>query len=232
MQARDIMTSAVVTVTPENTVKDLALLLVEHRISAAPVVDPDRHVVGIVSEGDLLHRTEIDTEKTRTRKSWWLELLGTDEGAGDYIKSHARTVGEIMSRDPVCVKEDTPIADIAAILESRHIKRVPVLRDGRLVGVVSRSNLVQALASAEGTAYAEDTSTSDADIRAMLMGELAGRGWALSGRNIVVRNGVVHLWGTIWSSDQVDAMRIAAEGIPGVTRIEDHTIPYPIMPGI
>jgi CBS domain-containing protein len=230
MRARDVMTTTVVSVTPETTVHELARLLMQHRISAAPVVDANRRVIGMVSEGDLLHREEIDTEQTQGRQSWWLEMLGTDRGAGDYIKSHARTVGEIMTREPICVNEDASLANIASVLESRHIKRVPVLRDGRLIGIVSRSNLVQALASAP--VDGRTPGANDAEIRAMLMGELAGRGWAFPGRNIVVRDGVVHLWGAVWSSDQLDAMRIASEGIPGVKRVEDHTIPYPIMPGI
>ncbi|MDR5741353.1 CBS domain-containing protein [Caballeronia sp. LZ016] len=233
MQARDVMTSTLVSVTPDTTVHELAKLLVRHRISGAPVVDENQHVVGMVSEGDLLHRSETDTEKRQGRRSWWLDLIGSD-GAADYVKSHARTVGEIMSRDVVCVQEDTSLAEIASVLETRHIKRVPVLRDHRLVGIVSRSNLVQALASvpAPVAESAQGTSASDKEIRAMLMGELAGRGWAFPGRNIVVRNGVVHLWGTVWSTDQLDAMRIASGNIPGVKRVEDHTIPYPIMPGV
>ncbi|SAK91452.1 HPP family protein [Caballeronia hypogeia] len=232
MQARDVMTSTVVSVTPETSVHELARLLVQHRISAAPVVDEDQRVIGMISEGDLLHREEIDTEKDPARRSWWLDMLGTDRGAGDYIRSHARTVGEIMSRAPVCVHEGTSLAEIASILESRHIKRVPVLRDGRLVGIVSRSNLVQALALTDTPALAAVRPEGDAEIRAMLMGELAGRGWAFPGRDIVVRGGVVHLWGTVWSSDQTDAMRVAAEGIPGVKGVEDHTIPYPVIPGL
>jgi CBS domain-containing protein len=231
MQARDVMTSTVVSVTPETTVHELARVLVEHRISAAPVVDPGGHVVGVISEGDLLRREEIGTEKRANRRAWWLDIL-SDSGAADYIKAHARTVGELMSRDPVCVNEDTSLAEIAAVLESHHIKRVPVLRDGRLVGIVSRSNLVQALASSLAIESAPDALASDAEIRAMLMGDLAGRGWALPGRDIVVRDGIVHLWGTVWSSDQLDAMRIASESIPGVKRVVDHTIPYPIMPGL
>ncbi|WP_277183277.1 CBS domain-containing protein [Caballeronia sp. BR00000012568055] len=231
MQARDVMTSSVVCVTPDTTIHALALLLVQHRISAAPVVDENKHVIGMISEGDLLRRDEIGTEKKHVRSSWWLEMLGTDRGAGAYIKSHARTVGELMSREPVCVNEDASLADIATILETHHIKRVPVLRDGRLVGIVSRSNIVQALASAL-IAQPEPSAASDVEIRAMLMGELAGREWAFPGRNIVVQNGIVHLWGTVWSSDQLDAMRVAAEGIPAVKGVEDHTIPYPIMPGI
>ncbi|GGD82125.1 CBS domain-containing protein [Caballeronia grimmiae] len=231
MQARDVMTSTVLSVTPGTTVHELAQLLVKHRISGAPVVDEDRHVIGMVSEGDLLHRSETDTEKRQGRRSWWLDLIGSD-GAADYVKSHARTVGEIMSRDVVCVQEDTSLAEIASVLETRHIKRVPVLREHRLVGIVSRSNLVQALASATVAKGATDTPAADKDIRAMLMGEVAGRGWAFPGRNIVVQDGVVHLWGAVWSTDQVDAMRIAAENIPGVERVEDHTVAYPMMPGV
>ncbi|BCQ28957.1 CBS domain-containing protein (plasmid) [Caballeronia sp. NK8] len=230
MQARDVMTANVVCVAPDTTVHELAMLLTQHRISATPVVDRDKHVIGMISEGDLLHRNEIDTEKAPARRSWWLEMLSSDRGAQDYIRSHAGTVGEIMSREPVCVNEDASLTEIASVLESHHIKRVPVLREGRIVGIVSRSNLVQALASALVEERAP--ATSDAEIRAMLMGELAGRGWAFPGRSIVVRDGVVHLWGTVWSSDQLDAMRIASESIPGVKRVEDHTIPYPIMPGI
>ncbi|MFM0136272.1 CBS domain-containing protein [Caballeronia grimmiae] len=232
MLARDVMTSSVVSVKPDTTVHDLAALLVQHRISAAPVVDEDKRVIGMISEGDLLRRDEIDTEKKPHRRSWWLEMVGTDRGAGAYIRSHARTVGELMTREPVCVDEDATLADIASILESHHIKRVPVLRQGRLIGIVSRSNIVQALASAVAEESLPGSSTSDAEIRTMLMGKLAGRDWAFPGRNIVVRDGVVHLWGAMWSSDQLDAMRIAAQRIPGVRSVEDHTVPYPIMPGI
>lgn len=231
MNARDVMTSSVVSVSPETTVHELARLLVQHRISAAPVVDQDGQVVGMISEGDLLHREEIGTERRSNRRAWWLDIL-SDGGAADYIKAHARTVGEIMSREPICVKEDISLSEIAAVLESHHIKRVPVLRDGKLVGIVSRSNLVQALATSLDIAAAPDALASDAEIRAMLMGDLAGRGWAFPGRDIVVRDGVVHLWGTVWSSDQLDAMRIASESIPGVKQVVDHTIPYPIMPGL
>jgi CBS domain-containing protein len=162
MRARDVMTSAVVSVTPETTVQQLALLLVHHQISAVPVVDEENHVVGMVSEGDLLHRDEIETEKKTDRRSWWLHMLGSDRGAADYIKSHARTVGEVMTRKPVCVTEETSLGEIASILESHRIKRVPVLRDGRLAGIVSRSNLVQALATA---AFSETAKAAPANRR-------------------------------------------------------------------
>jgi len=232
MRASDVMTSNVVSVLPETTIHDLARLLVRHRISAAPVVDEKGRVIGMISEGDLLRRQEIGTEKRADRGSWWLEMLGSDGGATDYIKSHALTVGEIMSREHVCVNEDTTLAEIAAVLESHHIKRVPVLRDGLLVGIVSRSNLVQALASALAVEPAPEAVATDMEIRAMLMSDLVGRGWGFPGRNIVVSGGVVHLWGTVWSSDQLDAMRIASQSIPGVKHVEDHTTPYPTVPGL
>jgi osmotically-inducible protein OsmY len=120
---------------------------------------------------------------------------------------------------------------VAGILETRHIKRVPVTKGGQLVGIVSRANLVQALASIPEEP-AVDVTLSDADIRATLRGELAGHKWAFAGRNIVVSDGVVHLWGISHSMEAVEAVRIAAEGIPGVKRVEDHTEPYPGMPGI
>jgi CBS domain-containing protein len=229
MQAFDVMTSSVISVTPETTVRDAAKLLVQHRISAMPVLDGDGDLVGMVSEGDLLHRAEIETEKSH--RSWWLDLLGSDREAADYVKSHGQTVADVMTRQAVCVADVTPLHEVASILESHHIKRVPVMRDGRLVGIVSRANLVQALAvGAQDPAQYE--SPSDRDIRAMLMAELTGRNWAFPGRNIVVRDGVVHLWGPVWSTDSLNAMCVAAQGIPGVKGVEDHTIPYPIMPGI
>jgi CBS domain-containing protein len=229
MKALDVMTSSVISVTPETTVRDAAKLLVQHRISAMPVVDGDGQLIGMVSEGDLLHRTEIGTEKSH--RSWWLELVGSDRDAGDYVKSHGQTVADIMTRDAICVAELTPLNVIASILESHHIKRVPVVRDGRLVGIVSRANLVQALAAgAQDSAQPE--ASSDHDIRARLMAELAGRDWAFPGRNIVVRDGVVHLWGAVWSTDSLNAMCVAAQGIPGVKGVVDHTIPYPIMTGL
>lgn len=129
------------------------------------------------------------------------------------------------------VRPDTPLGEVAGILETRRIKRVPVMKAGKLIGIVSRANLVQALASVPDEP-ASDVTLSDADIRAMLMGELAGRKWSFAGRNIVVTNGVVHLWGIFHSMEAVDAVRVAAQNIPGVKRVEDHTEPYPVMPGI
>jgi len=141
MKARDVMTLAVYTVKPTTSVKDVAHLFVERRISAAPVVDDQRKIVGIVSEGDLVHRSEISTQR---RHPWWLVLMAGDEGlAADYIKAHAKQVADIMTRKVITAGPDTPLQEIAEMLEKYGIKRLPIVRDGQLVGIVSRANLVQ-----------------------------------------------------------------------------------------
>lgn len=229
MRASDVMTSNVISVTPDMTVREVARIFVDNGISGAPVVDPDGHVAGMISEGDLLRRSEIGTEE-RTRSSW-LDLWSASHEARDYIKTHAVKVRDVMASGVVSVRPETPLGEVAGILETRRIKRVPVMKAGRLVGIVSRANLVQALASVPDEP-STDVTLSDAEIRAMLMGELAGRKWSFAGRNIVVTDGVVHLWGIFHSIEAVDAVRVAAQNIPGVKRVEDHTEPYPVMPGI
>jgi CBS domain-containing protein len=229
MRASDVMTSNVISVTPDMTVREVARIFVDNGISGAPVLDPDGHVAGMISEGDLLRRSEIDTDE-RTRTSW-LDIWSASHEARDYIKTHALKVRDVMTTDVVTVQPDTLLGEVAGILETRRIKRVPVTKAGQLVGIVSRANLVQALASVPDEPTS-DVNLSDAGIRAMLMGELAGRKWAFAGRNIVVADGVVHLWGVFQSTEAVDAVRVAAQNIPAVKRVEDHTEPYQMMPGI
>src|SRR5271166_3907831 len=140
MKARDVMTLGVFTVKPTMSVKDVARLFVEQRISAVPVVDDQRKIVGIVSEGDLVHRSEISTQR---RHPWWLVLMAGDEGlAAEYIKAHAKRVADIMTRKVITAEPDTPLQEIAAMLERYGIKRLPIVRNGQLVGIVSRANLV------------------------------------------------------------------------------------------
>lgn len=229
MRASDVMTSNVVSAKPDMTVKEVARMLVDRGISGAPVIDAAGHVVGMISEGDLLHREELGTD--RRRRSWWLDLFSSSNDAKDYIKTHALTVQDVMTTPVISVDEDTPLSEVANILERRRIKRVPVTKAGQLVGIVSRANLVQALASIPEEP-APDVALSDREIRAALMGEMTGHNWAFAGRNIVVSDGVVHLWGIFHSMEAVQAVRVAAESIPGVKRVEDHTEPYPVMPGI
>jgi predicted transcriptional regulator len=151
--------------------------------------------------------------------------------ARDYVKTHAAKVSDVMTADVETVRPDTPLGEVAGILEVRHIKRVPVTEGGRVIGIVSRANLVQALASLPDEPVS-DATLSDAEIRTVLMGELSGRKWSFAGRNMVVTDGVVHLSGVFQSAEAVDAVRVAAQNVPGVKRVEDHTEPYQMMPGV
>ncbi len=232
MRATDVMTHTVITVGPETLVQDLAKLLSDRGISGAPVVDANGKLVGIVSEGDLLHRSEIGTQRQQPRRtSWWLSHFASDT-ARDYIKAHGRTVGDIMTRDVASVTEETGLAEIATLLETRRIKRVPVVRDGRLVGIISRSNLVRALGTAANPP-APAVSDDDRTIRANLLAELRRQDWAnrLWPQDILVNGGVVHLWfSSDVSTDQREAARVAAENVPGVRSVEEHIVPAPLLP--
>jgi len=151
MRAMDVMTTEVITVDPDVSVQAVAKLLSERGISGVPVIDAADRLVGIVSEGDLLHRVETGTERLPGRpRSWWLDTIALDrELARDYVKSHGRTARDVMTRDVISVIDTTDLAEIAMLLETKRIKRVPVLRDGKLVGIVSRANLMRALAVTE-----------------------------------------------------------------------------------
>jgi CBS domain-containing protein len=229
MRASDVMTTNVISVTPDMTIRQVAKVFVHNCISGAPVLDTDGSIAGMISEGDLLRRCEIGTDE-RKRTSW-LDVWSASHEARDYVKTHAVKVSDVMTTEVVTVQPDTPLGEIAGILEARHIKRVPVTKAGRVVGIVSRANLVQALASVPDEPVS-DATLSDAEIRAVLLGELAGRKWGFAGRNIVVTDGVVHLWGVFQSAEAVDAVRVAAQNIPGVKHVEDHTEPYQMIPGI
>jgi CBS domain-containing protein len=229
MRAMDVMTTAVVTVSPDSTVQDLAKLMSDRGISGVPVVENAR-LIGIVSEGDLLHRAETGTERRTARRRWrWFDP-GLDE-ARDYIKAHGQTVRRIMTRDVISVDETTDLAEVATLMETKRIKRVPVLRDGMLVGILSRANLVRAVA-AIGREPATGAPGGDREIRAKLLAELNGREWArVWPEEIVVQDGVVHLWiSDTRPAAERGALRVAAENVPGVSRVEEHVVPVPIFP--
>jgi CBS domain-containing protein len=221
MNASDVMVCDVVTVGPEDAVSKAVQLLVDHDISALPVVDGERRVIGILSEADLLHREKIGTEKHRT---WWLEAVTPPSLlALDYAKSHGRRVAELMSEDIISANEDTPLSELANILEKHRIKRVPILKDGKLVGIVSRSNLIQALASAPSKS--EKDQLTDREIRSVILARLGEQSWTDFGeRNIVVSNGVVHLWGLVGSPEEHKALLALAESVEGVREVSDEMI--------
>jgi CBS domain-containing protein len=234
----DVMTTNVITVDPDTSVQAVARLLSERGISGVPVVGAADRLVGIVSEGDLLHRVETGTERrperlTGRRRSWWLDTIASDQDlARDYAKSHGRAAKDVMTREVISVTDTTELADVAMLLETKRIKRVPVLRDGKLVGIVSRANLVRALAITKGGPVF-DADSDDRTIRDNLLAELMGQEWfkalkwfKIWAADIIVRGGVVHYW---LSADQSEeerrALRVAAENITGVRRVEEHIVP-------
>jgi CBS domain-containing protein len=228
MRAMDVMTTAVVTVGPDTAVQDLAKLLSDSGISGVPVVDNGR-LLGIVSEGDLMRRAETGTERRTVRRRWrWFDP-GLEE-ARDYVKSRGRTVRHIMTREVISVGEEADLAEVATLMETKRIKRVPVLRDGQLVGIISRANLVRALAAIDREPA---TGGDDRDIRAKLLTELKGRKWAVWPEQIVVQDGIVHLWiADTRSAAEREAVRVAAENVSGVRRVEEHVVqmPVPVYP--
>jgi CBS-domain-containing membrane protein len=234
VRAMDVMTTDVITVDENTTVQALATLLAERGISGAPVTDASGRLVGIVSEGDLLHRAEIGTARRHRerRRSWWLDDFAS-KAARDYIKSHAQTVRDIMTRDVVSVSEETDLGEVASLLEAKRVKRVPVMRDGKIVGIISRANLVRALGSMKGTPPRVGEA-DDRTIRTQLLRELGREEWAkIWPEDVIVRDGVVHFW---LSADEPDdkrrALRVAAETVPGVRGIEEHLVPTPLIPAL
>ena len=225
MKARDVMVSPVITVKPGTPVKEAARILLERRISAVPVVDDKGKIAGIVSEGDLLRRSEAGTD--RRRSSWLRMLLGEESIAAEYTRAHAKKVADIMTRNVVTATPDTPLSEIASLLEARAIKRVPIVEDGELVGIVSRANLIQAVASARETL---EISLSDEAIRDRLLKHLREQPWAHTSQiNVTVNGGVVDLWGITYSDIERNAVRIAAENIPGVRAVNNRLIMPPVL---
>jgi len=221
MQARDVMVSPVITVTKSATVRDVAKILLKKRISAVPVVDDADKVIGIVTEGDLIHRAEAGTDR---HDSWWARFLTDDAtSAADYTKSHARRVEDVMTTDVVTAAPEMPLHEIATLLEEHGVKRVPIVdKEGNLVGIVSRANLVQVVASARPEF---DMSLPDSTIRQKLLDDLKKRSWAHPhSLNVTVTNGTVDLWGFVDSGEERKAIRVTAENIPGVVTVNDHLL--------
>ena len=227
MRAIDVMTSHVVTATPQMTVQDVAKLMINNRISGIPIVDGDRQLVGIVTEGDLLRRAETGTERQRSRWSEWFS--SNSRLVAEYIKSHSGRLADGMTRDVVGVSELATLGEIADLMETRRVKRVPVLHDRKLVGIVSRADLLRVLVSSGANSPDDDR---DGAIRSRLLADLRKQRWVnCNESDIVVSDGVVHFWGVVGSEEERTALRVAAENIPGVRGVEDHTISGPLRPG-
>jgi CBS domain-containing protein len=227
MRAKDIMTRAVVTITPETTIREIAAILLERRFSGLPVV-ADGRVVAIVSEGDLLRRHEIGSDRPAPRGSWWMRLFHGDGAPAEYVRSHAVHAADVMTRDVASVAEDESIGAVAALLCQRRIKRVPVLGEGKLVGIVTRADLVRAFAAGPDTAHGPPL--DDDAIRARLLLELGTQSWWRSDSNVLVTDGVVRFFGVVENELEKQAARVAAENIPGVRRVDDDRVRYLDLP--
>ena len=222
MQARDVMVAPVVTVKPTASVQEVARQFLERQISAAPVVDDKGTLVGIISEGDLLHRVEAGTER---RRSWWLRALTeADTLAAEYVKAHGRKVSDVMTRSVITASPETPLHEIATLLEKNAVKRLPIMENGQLVGVVSRANLLQAVASARPPLEA---TPSDTAIRDRILASLRAEPWAHTGLlNVTVSDGIVDLWGLAESKAERKAIKVAAEATPGVRVVNDNMVTF------
>lgn len=224
MKARDLMTPDVVTVAPNTPVMGVARLLAERHISAVPVTDADRKVLGVVSEGDLLSQVAGRQHDT----PGFFKSLFADPArmAEQYVKSHGRTARDIMTTQLVSVTEDTPVGDVAEMLEKSNIRRVMVTRDGRLVGIVSRADLLRALVSPQS---ATSSDTSDEGIYRAILTEMKKQPWASTFyTTVVVKNGVVEFYGYCGSDDYRRALRVLAENVTGVKGVEDHLVVGPL----
>jgi CBS domain-containing protein len=219
MKARDVMTSPVITVQPFVSVKDVARVMLQKHISAVPVVDEQGKLVGIVSEGDLMRRPEAGTDRHPRR---WLVLFSEQQLATEYVKAHATKVADIMTRYVVTATPDTPVNEIATLLEKNAIKRLPIVHNGQVVGVVSRANLIQALAAEPKSL---EIPVSDSTIRDKLLAHLKTQPWAHTALlNVTVRDGVVDLWGIASSEEERRAIRVAAENTAGVRAVNDNLV--------
>jgi len=224
MYAMKVMTRPVVTIPADATVYAAADILLGARISAAPVVDADGKLIGIVSEADLMNRPESGTVPA---KSWLQRLLAPEMVlARDYLRSHSHHVADVMTRDVVTAEERTDLKEIASLMQSRAIKRVPIVRDGKVVGIVSRANLLQGLLARE-TRPAECAAPDDS-LRDLVNDELDRHTWASDVSNVVVENGAVHLWGQTFSPTARDAVRVAVENVPGVKRVVNNIVVLPV----
>jgi CBS domain-containing protein len=218
MRAHQIMTRSVITVTPETTTVEAANTMLHRHVSGLPVVDAAGKLVGIVSESDFMRRNEIGTQRKRGR--FLKFILGPGQAATEFVHEHGRKVAEIMTPEPLTIAEDTTLEEIVALMEKNHIKRLPVMRGDQVVGIVSRANLLQAVASL--ARQIPDPTADDDHIRNRIIDALGKNDWCPQGLSVIVRAGIVHLSGIITDERSRQAAVVAAENVTGVNKVHDH----------
>ena len=228
MKVAEVMSREVIAVGSDMPLGQGARLMVERKVSGVPVVDESSHVLGILTEGDLLRRVETGTEGKPP--GWIAALFAPGRLAQHYIETHARRVGEVMTVDVTCVGDDTPLEDVVTLMQRRRIKRLPVVRDGRLVGIVSRADLVRVLADALG---APAVTSDDAALRTAVLEEVARQPWAhRRAVTVAVENGIVLLDGCVFDMRERDAMRVLAESMPGVRGVVNRLVCVEVTTGM
>ena len=224
MQARDIMTTPVVTAELDTPVVEIASRLLERRISALPVVDAQGRVVGVVSEGDLMRQPQAGGQR---HVAWWLTMFaGSEEQAREFIKSHGLLASDVMTGNPITVEEEASLEEIATLLEKHRIKRVPVLREGKLVGIVSRANLLQGIVARQ---RAPQASADDHVIRQQVSEAMRNSGVDARFVDVQVAADIVSLWGATNSEVESKAIVLAAQAVSGVKRVDSHLGVFPPM---
>lgn len=218
MRVHQIMSRPVIIVSPEATIVEAANIMLKHHVSGLPVVDAAGKLVGIVSEGDFLRRSEIGTQRRRNR--WLSFLFGPGSTAGDFVSEHGRKISEVMTPEPFTVTEDMPLANVVDLMESKNVKRLPVIRDEKLVGIVTRANLLQAAACL--ARHVPDPTADDDHIRNRVIRAMEKQEWSPFGLSVIVRDGIVHLSGILTSVEGRQAAIVAAENVEGVVKVHDH----------
>lgn len=221
MNVCDVMTHRVISVSPDATVEDAAREMLDRGISGLIVVDAKGELAGVVTEGDLLRRDELGTERHRP---WWLRMLvSAGRQAMDFTRAHGRRVRDVMTVDVLTVSTDTPLTDAVEMMERHRVKRLPVTEDNHVIGVVSRADLLRALIVTTRTA--PPTASDDRSLRAAVLDALEKQSWTpLTTLNVMVHDGVVDLWGTITNENERRGICVVAENTPGVKRVNDHLV--------
>ena len=218
MRAHQIMTQHVITVGADAPIAEAIDAMLRNHVSGLPVVDTDGELIGIISEGDFIRRAEIGTQRQRGR--WLSFLVGTDRVAADFVHAHGRKVGEIMTTDPLTISEDTALDEIVEIMESNNVKRLPVVRGHRLVGIVTRTDFLATVADL--ARHAPGPSVDDERIREQVIAAMEGAAWGPCRLKVTARDGVVTLSGVVASKNTRQAAIVAAENVPGVKKVLDN----------
>ena len=218
MKVAEAMVTSVHSVGPDASVREVATLMLERRISGLPVVDDQGRILGIVSEGDLIRRPEIETDHAPA--GWLHVFLSDEERAREFVKSHGRKVRDVMTQPAICVAPDTPLAVVVRLMERHRVKRLPVVERGRLVGLMTRADLLRALVARQAQA---PVAASDQELRVRIDSMLRNEDWAASAVVYAeVENGVAQLWGTVESDAQLAALMLAVRELPGVKDVQAH----------